>query len=180
MHNRGTSVDSDRRYLLTVSRPPSIASVITQDVTPDDSASVRSRVTFAEQSTTMNLTRSASVPDASQSYRGFPSREAYYAALEQFAQERKFFKPEQQLVGFYHHKTMADYVSEKGGARSMSKEQRRAEKERRKSLKGQSKGKRPLLDGVPEEDDGEQGAVADQTLRRASWNILGRRASRAT
>lgn len=176
MQNRAPSVDSDRRHLLTTSRPPSIASMMTQDIVPDDSASVRSRVTFADQPTTTPLSRSVSVPDAGQSYRGFPSREAYYAALEEFAQERKFFKADQQLVGFYHHKTMAEYT-EGGGARSLSKDQRKAEKERRKSLKGQ--GKRTQLDGVPEEETGEPGTVIEQFPRRASWNILGRRASRA-
>jgi hypothetical protein len=66
-------------------------------------------------------------------YRGFPSKEAYLKALVEFADSKKYYEMDNQLIGFYGTKTTADILSEEGGWRSKTKAQRQAEKDRKKS-----------------------------------------------
>ena len=54
-------------------------------------------------------------------------------SLLAFLEEKQYFESDYQLIGFYGTKTAEDYLKQPGGVRTKSREQRWAEKERRKS-----------------------------------------------
>ncbi|KAF2092938.1 hypothetical protein NA57DRAFT_62040 [Rhizodiscina lignyota] len=181
MATAGPSTDSDTRHLLAPSQPASIMgtsrppSIMTQD----DNIPVKdSGITSSEDAIKAARQRAQSVPELDRPYRGFPSRDEYYEALAEFAKEKQFFTAEQQLNGFYGTKTMQEYLNEKGGSKTMSRKEKKAQKERRRS-------EQPRLAGVPETEgdaEGQQegpGELKEQT-RRPSWAMFGRRSRART
>ena len=50
-----------------------------------------------------------------QSYRGFPSRQAYLEALREWAEEKMYYHPTEQLRGFYGQKTVDEILDNQGG-----------------------------------------------------------------
>lgn len=110
---RSSSPTSSRHHLLTSSRPSSILTTSTH-------TTLRNR---ASQDT---IRASPAVP-----YRGFPSKQAYLKALSQFADSKKYYEMDSQLVGFYGTKTTEDILREEGGWRSKTKAQRQAEKDKK-------------------------------------------------
>jgi hypothetical protein len=163
-------VESDRRHLLAPSIAPSVAT--------SRAPSIKS-VKFAGESSNengkvINISDESEGSSSSDSnvprpYRGFPSQEAYLAALLEFGREKQYFETEQRLIGFYGTKTVEDRLREGGGHRSKSKAARKAEKERRKS---EQLSKMPAID----EDGGE---VRENTAAPTGrWNRLSRVLSR--
>ncbi|KIW32456.1 uncharacterized protein PV07_04002 [Cladophialophora immunda] len=66
---------------------------------------------------------------ADQSYRGFPSEQAYLDALKEWAQSKMFYESDEQLQGFYGTKTLDDILIKQGttrGAKKSVRDQRRA------------------------------------------------------
>ncbi|KIW95697.1 uncharacterized protein Z519_04282 [Cladophialophora bantiana CBS 173.52] len=66
---------------------------------------------------------------ADQSYRGFPSEQAYLDALKEWAQSKMYYESDEQLQGFYGTKTLDDILTRQGTPRSAKKntrDQRRA------------------------------------------------------
>lgn len=59
---------------------------------------------------------------ADQSYRGFPSEQAYLDALKAWADSKTYYETEEQLRGFYGTKTVENYLSQPGGFRTGKKE----------------------------------------------------------
>jgi len=53
-------------------------------------------------------------PEQPKPYKGFPSEEAYLAALRAWAEEQKYFKIDTQLTGFYGTKTSEYYMNQPG------------------------------------------------------------------
>jgi hypothetical protein len=48
-------------------------------------------------------------------YRGFPSRQAYLEALREWAEEKMYYRPTEQLHGFYGNKTVDEILNNQGG-----------------------------------------------------------------
>ncbi|OAP60314.1 hypothetical protein AYL99_05316 [Fonsecaea erecta] len=66
---------------------------------------------------------------ADQSYRGFPSEQAYLDALKEWAQSKMYYESDEQLQGFYGTNTLDDILSKQGttrGAKKPVRKQRRA------------------------------------------------------
>ena len=63
---------------------------------------------------------------ADTSYRGFPSEEAYLDALKAWAHSKMFYETDDQLTGFYGHKTVDDVLHKQGTFRGAKKSKRRA------------------------------------------------------
>ncbi|KIY00902.1 uncharacterized protein Z520_03568 [Fonsecaea multimorphosa CBS 102226] len=64
-----------------------------------------------------------------QSYRGFPSEQAYLDALKEWAQSKMYYETGEQLEGFYGTKTLDDILEKHGavrGVKKSSRNQRRA------------------------------------------------------
>lgn len=110
---RSSSPSSSRHHLLTSSRPSSI-------LTTNTDATLTNRKS-------QDTIRALPV----EPYRGFPSKEAYLTALRQFADSKKYYEMDSQLVGFYGTKTTEDILKEEGGWRTKTKAQRQAEKEKK-------------------------------------------------
>lgn len=68
--------------------------------------------------------------ETSRPYKGFPSEAHYLAALEKWAESRRYLEPETMLVGFYGPKTLQDYASRPGVEIGLKKRWR-ARKERK-------------------------------------------------
>ncbi|EXJ91167.1 hypothetical protein A1O1_04276 [Capronia coronata CBS 617.96] len=51
---------------------------------------------------------------ADQSYRGFPSRDAYLTALRDWAESKMYYEGNEQLRGFYGTKTVENYLTGPG------------------------------------------------------------------
>jgi len=122
---RSPSPTSSRHHLLTSSRPASILTTNTETTLTDRASQETLRAS------PIPVQRTQSTPAVP--YRGFPSKEAYLKALVEFADSKKYYEMDNQLIGFYGTKTTADILSEEGGWRSKTKAQRQAEKDRKKS-----------------------------------------------
>jgi hypothetical protein len=64
-----------------------------------------------------------------QSYRGFPSEQAYLNALKAWAESKMFFEADEVLTGFYGKNTVDDVLKNQGTSRDAkkpSRKQRRA------------------------------------------------------
>ncbi|KAF2478736.1 hypothetical protein BDY17DRAFT_305756 [Neohortaea acidophila] len=110
MEPRKPSTETDRRHLLASSAssiaPSDSVSVITArhgdndgDATPRARSPARSIATTTKTST-------------SQPYRGFPSEEAYLAALRAWADGQKFTSFDTSLIGFYGERTAEEIASQ--------------------------------------------------------------------
>ncbi|KAL6241245.1 hypothetical protein RBB50_011924 [Rhinocladiella similis] len=53
---------------------------------------------------------------ADQGYRGFPSREAYLQALQEWAEEKKYHQSTEQMHGFYGKRTVDEILGKQGGS----------------------------------------------------------------
>ncbi len=144
-----TSFESDREHLLSNRSllQPSLYSASANNsnttlntsapsIAPDDS------VTPTQSTTNLNAqvpnTDSETTPQlkAPTPYKGFPSEEAYLAALRSWAMEKEFIKFDTALVGWQGKKTMDDYANQPGiefAWRTRMKE-RKAEKQRRATI----------------------------------------------
>jgi len=145
-----TSFESDREHLLSNKSllPPSLYSASVNisnttitttapSVAPDDS------ITPTQSTTQLNTEApnadSEPAPESKTPtpYRGFPSEEAYLAALRNWAMEKEgYIKFDTALVGWQGRKTMDDYVNQPGmefAWRTRMKE-RKAEKQRRATV----------------------------------------------
>lgn len=163
METRASSIESDRRHLLKVSRPSSLASFTTDNSKHPTPTQSTVRLRHVDNQTTTNGTaRSLSEPGLPSSYKGFPSRAAYLDALQSFAHEKRFFTAEQQLRGFYGTKTSEDYLREAEEA-----------KHARKKEKTRSNSELPSLNVIQETED--EGTPKADSGRRASLANLGRR-----
>ncbi|KAK5467812.1 hypothetical protein LTS15_000785 [Exophiala xenobiotica] len=76
----------------TTSRAPSVFSAVSIDTLVGDSDS-----------------------GTSPGYRGFPSRQAYLEALREWAEEKMYYHPAEQLHGFYGNKTVDEILNNQGG-----------------------------------------------------------------
>jgi hypothetical protein len=63
------------------------------------------------RSTASSTTQQAGVKTINDGYRGFPSREAYLEALEEWADSQRYYEPETSLRGFYGETTLESYAS---------------------------------------------------------------------
>lgn len=151
---RSSSPTSSRHHLLSSSRPSSILTTNTD-------------ATLTNRESQDTLRASPAV-----SYRGFPSQEAYLQALRQFADSKKYYEMDSQLIGFYGKKTTEDILKEEGGWRTKTKAQRQAEKDRKKSEVEQ---RRASLATVREEGGHSMEEVEEQNggrgMRRFSRGI---------
>jgi hypothetical protein len=131
------SFESDRQHLLanTVLPPPqssaaSFVSVetITDHKEPDASPS---------QSTAEISDTASTIVPMQTSYRGFPSEEAYLAALRAWVQEKEYIQLDTALIGWYGQKTKEYYLSQPGlGLRKKAKA--RKEEKRKATISGES------------------------------------------
>lgn len=150
---RSSSPASSRHPLLTSSRPSSILTTSTD-------------ATYTNRQSQDTIRASPAV-----AYRGFPSKEAHLNALRQFAESKKYYEMDSQLVGFYGTKTTEDILKEEGGWRTKTKIQRQAEKDRKKS---EVEHRRASLATVREEDGQmveEQRQSQGRVMRRFSRGI---------
>lgn len=154
------SMESDNRHLLDSSRPASVysyATTLNENQTPTQSTAYLPNGTA--ETSAGPVEQSAKVP-----YRGFSSKEAYLQALTEFAQERSYFKADDALIGFYHHKTMDEYM--KDGQRKTGRRSKKANATSRRDTV-------PNLHLVSEA--AEEDVVPQASGRRASLAQLGRR-----
>jgi hypothetical protein len=163
MGPRAPSLESDRRHLTAPSVAPSVATSRATSIKSvkfaDESSKETREIGPAPHDPQANPSSNPNIP---QPYRGYPSREAYLAAFLEFAREKQYYEPDQQLIGFYGTKTMEDRLKEATGHRSKSKADRKADKARRKSAQSS---KMPAI----HEDSGELRVDTGPTAR---WNLL--------
>jgi hypothetical protein len=99
--------------------------------------SIKEQKSVFDQNPRAQMSRPASVFSAQsidtvvadQSYRGFPSEQAYLDALKVWAQSKMFYEADEQLSGFYGKSTVDDILGKQGTTRGMTKstrDQRRA------------------------------------------------------
>lgn len=105
------STETDRRHLLTGSTCPSETSSFVEveagdgERTPraQSPASAATRFNSQQQETTVDL--------AHQGYRGFPSRAHYLAALNAWAESKRYLEPgDSGISGYYGQTTMEEYA----------------------------------------------------------------------
>ena len=93
------STETDQRHLLSDSVAPSeSASMITDYEDGDRTPRARSPIRGASTAT----------------YKGFQSEAHYLAALEEWAESKRYLEPETRLIGFYGPKSMEWYASQPG------------------------------------------------------------------
>lgn len=109
-------------------------------------------------------------PTEPQSYRGFPSREAYLAALRDWAESKQFLESDYQIRGFYGQKTM-DYYKNKPGLRDA----RKARKASEAIARQQAARRATVANNIPEpvSEDGESlsNAVTADTITTDPGNV---------
>ena len=102
------SFESDRQHLLadTILPPPhsSAASFVSVATITDH----KERDASPSPSTTKIPDTASIVIPMQTSYRGFPSEEAYLAALHAWAKEKEYVQFDTALIGFYGRKTQED------------------------------------------------------------------------
>ena len=143
------SFDSDREHLLSnkslllpslyaasANNSNTTLDTTAPSIAPDDS------ITPTQSATNLNAqlpnTDSDPAPETKKPYpyKGFPSEEAYLAALRNWAVEKEFVKFDTALVGWQGKKTLDDYANQPGmefAWRTRMKE-RKAEKQRRATI----------------------------------------------
>ena len=132
-----TSVETERRHLLSESIAPSTATSIIGDyIDGDRTPRAHSPIRVSK----VTNERCNTLPDPEptpQPYKGFPSEADYLQALREWAEEQKYIRHDTMLTGFYGHTTMEEYASrprvETGlkkalRARKARKEERKAER----------------------------------------------------
>jgi len=140
-----TSFDSDREHLLANTKsllPPSLYSPSTANstttlTTADPSIAPEDSIT-PRPSTETPRVDSTPAPESGtpKPYKGFPSEQAYLAALREWAEERQYIRFDTELVGWQGRKTMEDYANQPGVEFSWRTRMkaRKAEKQRRATI----------------------------------------------
>lgn len=148
------STETDRRHLLAPSIvASSAASTVGGTLTPRPYSPSATPRAGSPAPTTR---RDTLANPATQPYRGFPSEAHYLAALNAWAEEKKYIHYDRSLVGFYGAKTTEDYLNQPKVDLGMNlglREKWRARKRRRKESKAV-----PLDDG--EVREGRRNTVA--------------------
>lgn len=103
-----SSQETERRHLLAPSTTPS-ARTSTIDLTAASGQTTprAARGQSPARSQTQTERQEQSQP---QPYRGFPSEEAYLAALQEWADSKKYLEPGTGLFGFYGNVTSEEYA----------------------------------------------------------------------
>ncbi|KAF2718524.1 hypothetical protein K431DRAFT_287550 [Polychaeton citri CBS 116435] len=91
LHRSPSQETEDRRHLLSPSVPGSVAPSVLESTRNDP----------CQQATSI----------ASEPYKGFSSRAAYLAALQEWAESKKYLETGTQLKGWYGNDTMEEIVA---------------------------------------------------------------------
>ncbi|WPH04067.1 Hypothetical protein R9X50_00695200 [Acrodontium crateriforme] len=120
MRQPRSSTETDRQHLLADSVAPSTRTSIYEAVDGDRTprahspspsktdTSADSPPASSSQDERRNITPILTSP---QPYRGFPSQAHYLAALEEWADSKRYVQYSQPLVGFYGLETLQEYAS---------------------------------------------------------------------
>lgn len=119
---RRKSTETEHRHLLSDS------------VAPSESASMIADYDDGDRTPRARSPSRAASTMTPRSYKGFASEAEYFAALEEWAESKKFLETDKRLIGFYGPKTMDDYANQPGvefGLRKKLKarKQRKAEQQ---------------------------------------------------
>ena len=92
-------------------------------------------------------------------YRGFPTHEAYLAALQEWVDSKLYFETDKQLRGWYGTKTKEEYLSKT----SVWEERRARKQEEKRESERQRRATLARLGAVVEEERGiEEGDVGEE------------------
>ena len=139
------STETDRRHLLADSVVPSeAASEIVDFADGDRTPLSHSPVRGEDSSSQFKIPAGqaherrdtiAAPSEAPRPYKGFPSEAHYLAALNEWAESKKYIYYDKSLIGFYGQKTMGDYANQAGGVELGLRKKWKARKERKAEQK---------------------------------------------
>ena len=174
---RNTSKDRLLAPSIRSSRPASVMTTDSIDTIiasrPLPASSQPAAQSSRHENSTTSSPPATTTTQGPQPYRGFPSHEAYLAALRSWVEEKMYFESDYQLRGFYGTKPM-QYYMDKPGLRShkKSKNQEGKQVDRRASL-----ARVPTRESVTSGKSQDDEQKTESTFKSKAKAVFGRRAT---